>query len=85
MADLLVDDEKGKATLSAAQFNLALIFKSLAMEQSLKILILPENGNHLRGHNLSILFSKLPDTAQNPIRREVAINAEIKEPYFDKY
>jgi hypothetical protein len=71
--DTLIDDEKGKATLSAAQNNPALVLKSLALEQSLKILILQENGNHSRGHNFYALFSKLPDLVRNSIRTDVII------------
>jgi hypothetical protein len=84
MPDTLIDNEKGIATLSAAQSNPALILKSLALEQSLKILILQETRSHSRGHNFHSLFIKLPDVVRNSIRTDVIMNTEITEIDFEK-
>lgn len=56
MSDLLTDDDKGKTMLTVAQFNPAIILKSLALEQSFKLLILQQTNTTARGHHYSDLL-----------------------------
>ena len=84
MSHLLIDDEHSKAMLSVSQHNPALILKSLALEQSFKIIILQQTGILARGHDFSSLFAKLPEAMRIAIKSDLNVSAEISENDFDQ-
>jgi hypothetical protein len=82
-SEILVDDDKGKAQLLTAQYNPAIILLSLALEQSIKALILQETGCEQKGHNYSLLFSNVPIKLKQDIENEVIESLKISENDFE--
>lgn len=78
------NDDFGVNTLMACQSIPSLILLSLAVEQTLKLLIKQETDRECRGHELMKLFQALPTVFQDKIISQVMIELNIDLEEFNE-